>query len=323
MSTSAHVSVVVVNWNSGDYLSGCLASILDQTQKPAEVVIIDNASSDGSPANGQATLERHPHAQLVRWIFNRENVGYSRAANQGIRATSGEWLLLLNQDVLLTPTYLERAWDRVSQQDDVGSLSGKVLRFDRRTIDTTGQFLRSSRRIYERGYGEVDAGQYDQPGEVFSVCGGIALYRRAMLSDVAIEGECFDEDFFAFYEDADLGWRAHQRGWRCWYEPTALAYHARGSTNRDPDSSVWSRWQMPRRPLQIQFHILVNRYLMLIKNERMSSICARLPALMWAECVDWAYIVLIQPRLLRYVPEAWRLMKRAFMKRDTIMQVEG
>jgi len=310
------ISVTIVNWNSGSYLHGCLQSVLSQTLPPSDVVVVDNASTDGSVDAARSALASGSAGAQVRWIMNRENTGFSRAANQGIAATSGEWWLLLNPDVVLDERYLAEAWEAVRDRPEVGSLAGKLLRFDRRTIDTTGQFLRMSRRVWERGYGEPDEGQYDLAGEVFSVCGAVALYRRAMLEDVAAAGEYFDEDFFAFYEDADLGWRAQRRGWRCWYQPTAVAYHARGSTNPAVGRSPWARWQLPRRPLEIQFHILINRYLMLIKNESAGALLLHLPALAWAELVDWGYALCVQPRLFRYASEALRLLARAAAKRS-------
>jgi GT2 family glycosyltransferase len=314
------VSVVIVNWNSAGYLTGCLQSVLDQSRPPAEVVVIDNASADASPADGRSVVHVHPNGGTVRWVMNRENVGFSRAANQGIAQSSGDWVLLLNPDVVLSVDYLDRLLAAVRERTAVGLATGKILRFDHRTIDTTGQFLRASRRIRERGYGEADTGQYDQPGEIFSVCGAVAFYRRAMLEAVAYEGEVFDEDFFAFYEDADLGWRAQLRGWRGWYEPGAVAYHARGGTN-PLGHGPWGRWQMPRRPLKIQFHILANRYLMVAKNERAGGLIARAPALLWAELVDWGYVLLVQPRLLSYLSEALRLFRRAVSKRSAVAEV--
>ncbi|MEW6325080.1 MAG: glycosyltransferase family 2 protein [Nitrospirota bacterium] len=318
-SGQPRISAAIVNWNSGQYLRDCLASILDQKLPPCELVVVDNASTDDSVACGRAALDERsaPGLPPVRWIMNRENTGFSRAANQGIAATGGDWFLLLNPDVILSPDFLAEAWSALRARPTVGLLAGKVLRFDRRTIDTAGQFLRPSRRVRERGYGDLDRGQYDRAGEVFSVCGAVALYRRAMLEDIAVAGEYFDEDFFAFFEDADLGWRAQRGGWRGWYQPTAVAYHARGGTNPTEGARRWARWQMPRRPLEIQFHILVNRYLMLIKNESAGAFLLHLPALAWAELVDWGYVLFVQPRLLAYAPRAASLMLRAFAKRRT------
>lgn len=314
------LSVVIVNWNSGEHLAGCLQSIRDQTLPADEVLVVDNASVDGSVASGKSAVERAPGVAPIRWTLNPENVGFSRAANQGIAQTSGAWLLLLNPDVVLAADYVERMLTAVRDRPAIGLATGKILRFDHRTIDTTGQFLRASRRVYDRGYGEEDRGQYDRPGEVFSVCGAVALYRRAMLDAVAVDGEVFDEDFFAFYEDADLGWRAQRRGWTGWYEPEAVAYHARGATNPEGEG-LWGRWQMPRRPLKIQFHILVNRYLMIVKNERLAELLRHSPALLWAELQDWGYLVFVRPRLFGYLPEALGLLRRAMDKRHAIAGV--
>jgi len=314
-----HISVVVINWNSGTDLADCLPSVLAQTLPPFEMLIIDNASTDASPAVGRRALEAadRPSSCRMAWVMNGRNEGFSRAANQGIAATTGDWVLLLNPDVVLAPAFLDEAWGAVRARPEAGSLGGKVLRFDHRTIDTTGQFVRADGRVRERGYGEADRGQYEQSGEIFSVCGAVALYRRAMLVDVAVEGECFDEDFFAFYEDADLGWRAQRRGWRCWYQPTAVAYHARGGTNRE-GRRVWARWQMPRRPLQIQFHILINRHLMLVKNQSAGATLRHAFILLWADGVDLAYLLVVQPRLLAWAPMAATLLRRALDKRRLI-----
>ena len=311
------VAVVVINWNSGRYLADCLASVLAQSLPPAELVIIDNASTDDSPAAGRRAIGTPSGAPSCRveWIINPRNEGFSRAANQGIAATTGDWVLVLNPDVVLSPSYLEEAWGALRVRPEAGSLAGKVLRFDLRTIDTTGQYVRADGRVCERGYGTIDHGAYDQPGEVFSVCGAVALYRRVMLEDIAVDGEYFDEDFFAFYEDADLGWRAQRRGWRCRYQPTAVAYHARGGTNPAAGRRWWwARWQMPRRPLQIQFHILMNRHLMLIKNEPAGQLWLHWPMLLWADCIDLCYL-LVQPRLLAWAPQAAVLLRRALEKR--------
>jgi len=315
------VAVVVINWNSGTCLADCLPSVLAQTLPPAELVIIDNASSDDSPAAGRRALEAAGRASSCRvvWVMNRQNEGFSRAANQGIAATTGDWVLLLNPDAVLSPAFLEEAWGALRARPEAGSLAGKVLRFDHRTLDTTGQFVRADGRVRERGYGEVDHGQYEQPGEVFSVCGAVALYRRTMLEDVALDGEYFDEDFFAFYEDADLGWRAQRRGWRCRYQPTAVAYHARGGTNPS-GARLWARWQMPRRPTAIQFHVLLNRHLMLIKNEPAGRLWLHWPLLLWADGVDLGYLLLARPRLLTWAPRAAALLRRALDKRRRMAQ---
>jgi GT2 family glycosyltransferase len=310
------VAVVVINWNSGTHLANCLPSVLAQTLPPFEMVIIDNASSDDSPTAGHQALESAGCATSCRveWLMNRENAGFCRAANQGIAATTGDWVLLLNPDVVLAPLFLDEALRAMRTRPEAGSLAGKVLRFDHRTIDTTGQFILADGHVRERGYDEIDRGQYEQPGEVFSVCGAVALYRRAMLEHVVVDGEYFDEDFFAFYEDADLGWRAQRRGWRCWYQPTAVAYHARGGTNRG-GRRFWERWQMPRRPLEIQFHILINRHLMVIKNKPMSEAWFHCSLLFWADCVDLGYVLMVRPRLLGWAPNASVLLRRALDKR--------
>src|SRR5262249_50839389 len=145
--------------------------------------------------------QRFPRATLVE---NGRNLGFCAANNIGLARSRGDYVLFLNADAVLTPAYLEEALREMEADRAVGMVAGKVLRFDRRTIDTAGQRLTRARRIEERGYGEIDRGQYDEPGEVFSVCGAVALYRRAAIDSVTLDGEFFDEDFFAFWEDLDV-----------------------------------------------------------------------------------------------------------------------
>jgi GT2 family glycosyltransferase len=195
-------------------------------------------------------------------------------------------------------------------------VAGKVLRFDRRTLDTTGQILTRSRRVLERGYGEADKGQYDAPCEVFSVCGAVALYRRELIESVSLDGQFFDEDFFAFGEDFDAGWRARNMGWRCRYMPSAVAAHYRGGTQSSSTGGGAKRGsQMARRPPEIQAHIVKNRYLSMIKNERPSDFLVNLPFILLWDLRIWLYLIAFSPAA---IPILWRrrgLARRAFEKR--------
>ena len=306
------VTVIVLSWNSRGFLEECLASVLAQTHRQVELIVVDNASTDGS---ADFVSERFPEARLVR---NERNLGFCAGNNVGLKLAQGACVLFLNADAVLQPSYLEKGLEAFADPS-IGMVAGKVLRFDRRTLDTTGQLMTRSRRVKERGYGDADRGQYDAPGEVFSVCGAVALYRRTTIEAVCLDGEFFDEDFFAFGEDIDVGWRARRQGWRCAYRPAALAAHFRGGTQTVARKDHGRRAEMAHRPPDIQAHIIKNRYLSMIKNETATSFFINLPFILAWELVLWSWLIIFSSAT---VPILWghrRLIGRALQKRRALL----
>ena len=306
------VSVIVLSWNSRGFLDECLRSVLAQTHRQVELIVVDNASTDGS---ADFVSKGFPSARLVR---NERNLGFCAGNNVGLKIAQGACVLFLNADAVLEPTFLQEALAAFADPT-VGMVAGKVLRFDRSTLDTTGQIMTRSRRVKERGYGEADRGQYDDPGEVFSVCGAVALYRSTTIEAVCLDGEFFDEDFFAFGEDFDTGWRARRLGWRCAYVPAALAAHYRGGTQTVARKDHVRRAEMARRPPDIQAHIIKNRYLAMIKNETATSFFMNLPFILGWELVLWSWLIIFSPAT---VPILWghrRLIGRALQKRRALL----
>lgn len=306
------VSVIVLSWNSRDFLEGCLSSVLAQSWPSVELIVVDNASTDGSAALVRA---RFPQANLLE---NKENLGFCGGNNAGLTLARGVYILFLNADAVLQPDYLEKALARFAADSRTGMVAGKVLRFDRRTLDTTGQMLTRSRRVVERGYGEPDRGQYDEPGDVFSVCGAVALFRRDLIDSVSLDGQFFDEDFFAFGEDIDVGWRARNAGWICRYEPSAVALHYRGGTQASPPGEARRGRQLARRPPAIQAHIVKNRYLGIIKNESPRAFLRDLPFILAWDIAIWGWLIVRAPRA---IPLLWghrRLLGSAFAKRRAL-----
>jgi len=239
----------------------CLDTMLRQTRTPDEVIVVDNASSDGSLQRLQAA---HPALKVVA---NTTNLGFARAANQAVAAAGGQWLLLANLDVELEPDYIQRLLAAGEHDARIGSVTGKLLR--PRTdaavmVDSTGHILYRNGWAANRGEGVPDDGQWERPGEVFGVTGAAPLYRMAMLRDVS-EGAAqpFDERFFAYIEDVDLDWRMRWLGWKAWYEP-AVAWHHRSATGA-------------RRSPFILRHILKNRLLLVANNDLWPQGLARLP----------------------------------------------
>ena len=211
---------MIPNWNGRRWLPGCLRSLAEQSLAPAEVIVVDNGSSDGSPDYLQA---EHPD---VRILALGSNTGFAHAANVGVRAAAHDLVALVNTDVVLAPDWLERMTRALRLDHRAGSVACKMLSLDdpSRVYDA-GDVLRRDGACEQRGRFEADDGRFDRPGEVFGACAGAALYRR----DVVVAAGGFDERYFAYLEDVDLALRLRLAGWRCRYEP-AVARHAGGGS---------------------------------------------------------------------------------------------
>jgi GT2 family glycosyltransferase len=215
------VSVVIPNWNGERFLRGCLQSLRKQTFKAFEVILVDNASTDGSLA---LVEKEFPEVRIVKLV---RNLGLTGGANAGIKAAQGEVIALLNNDAEAHPNWLESLWDALQRHPEAGMAASKILLYDRRSIiNSAGDFYRLDGVPGNRGVWEEDRGQYDREEYVFGACGGAAAYRKAMLEEIGL----FDEDMFMYCEDVDLAWRAQIAGYRCVYTPKAIAYHRLSAT---------------------------------------------------------------------------------------------
>jgi GT2 family glycosyltransferase len=212
------VSVIVVNYNGKPFLDDCLTSLRAQTYPRLryEVLVVDNGSSDGSLGY---LASRYP---WVRRIAAGTNLGFARGNNEGFRHARGDLLALLNNDACVEPSWLEELVDALNDDPRTGGVAAKILlKKDPGRINSAGLTLYRTGYGGDRGYGQADQGQFDEPAEVFGACGASALLRRAMLADVGP----FDERFFMYYEDLDLAWRARLRGWTFRYTPKAVVHH--------------------------------------------------------------------------------------------------
>lgn len=223
-------SVIIPNWNGARFLPTCLNALQRQTYPSIEVIMVDNASHDGS----QALLrEQYPWVRLVELPENR---GFTGACNAGIKAAHGELISLLNNDTEVDPGWAAAVVDAFARHPEVGSVASKMLLFDKRDhIHTTGDFFTVDGRAGNRGVWQHDTGQYDNEDYVFSACGGSSAYRKTMLDQIGL----LDDDFFFSGEDVDLGWRAQLAGWRCLYTPHAIVYHHLSATGGGVTASYY------------------------------------------------------------------------------------
>src|SRR6202158_6284248 len=257
MICNDRVSVTIVTYNSGRFIKRCLESVLAQRYANQEIIVIDNASSDGTVDILEQFEDR---CQIT---YNDENIGFAAAQNQAIRASNGDWVLTLNPDVLLLPNFIQALVDAGQISPKIGTVCGKLLAmtatFDipaKPLVDSTGIYFNPMLRHLDRGSQEVDNGHYLKHEYVFGATAAAALYRREMIDNISLDGEFFDSDFFVYREDADVAWRAQLMGWNCIYAPHARGYHVR---NVLPGN---------RRALPpvINMHSVKNRFLMRLKN---------------------------------------------------------
>src|SRR5437660_3755567 len=216
------VSAIVVNWNGGAMLQNALASLFAQTWSRLEVILVDNGSTDGSIEQA----ERCFGSRLIV-VRNGKNEGFARGNNIGFARARGDWMFLLNSDAMCEPDVIAELMEFVADKPEVGSLACRVVMADQPNfLDSTGLLLYPDGVCRSRGWQEKDLGQYDRAEEVLAGHGCACALRKAMLDRVG----GFDEDFFCYLEDLDLGMRAQLAGWKCWYVPTARVRHRKSST---------------------------------------------------------------------------------------------
>jgi GT2 family glycosyltransferase len=251
------VSVTIVTYNSGRFIEKCLESVLSQDYPYYEVVVVDNASTDGTVE----TLERFE--SRCRVVYNAENAGFAAAQNQAIALSRGAWVLTINPDVLLHPDFLAALVEAGRCDPAIGSVCGKLLTMTPQfeipatpVVDSTGIYFTPMLRHLDRGSQRVDNGHYLEYEYVFGATAAAALYRREMIDDISLDGEFFDSDFFVYREDADVAWRAQLMGWKCLYVPSARGYHVRKVLPGNRRAL----------PPEINMHSVKNRFLMRIKN---------------------------------------------------------
>lgn len=247
------VSVILVNFNNMEFIPRLLRDLFRQTYASLEVLFFDNGSNDGSVEFVKRNFAK------VRVFEMKKNIGFSGPNNEGIRRSHGEYVLALNLDIELERNFVEELVRGVERNPRIGWAAGKMLKLTPRGrsngIDCLGHYLHRDR--YAKGTAHSHAfrwADYSKCRYVFGASAAAALYRRTMLEDIALNDEYFDEDFFAYWEDVDLDWRAQLLGWECLYVPTAVGYHARGGSG------------LYKRP-EVAGHYLANRFLLIVKND--------------------------------------------------------
>jgi len=215
------VTVVIPNYNGIKYIRGCIDSLRTQEGEPFDILVIDNASKDGSLEILQQEY------QEARVIALSENTGFCHAVNLGIRESATPYVLLLNNDTVVKPGFVKALVEAIEESEDIFSVSSMMLSMqDESIIDDAGDGYCALGWAYSRGKGQP-ASAYKEKAEIFAACGGAAIYRKSIIEEI---GE-FDENHFAYLEDIDIGYRARIYGYRNLYEPKAKVIHAGSATS--------------------------------------------------------------------------------------------
>jgi GT2 family glycosyltransferase len=322
------VTVGIVTWNSAHVIEACVASVRAQTYRPLTLRILDNASADDTRERLKSITAPDERLGADR------NLGFSAAHNRLIAGSSTDFYLCLNPDVVLSPEFVERIVAAMRRDPRAGSATGKLLRMREGgdtphpadVIDSTGIVMVPSQRHLDRGADRMDDGRYAREELVFGASGAAAMYRRAMLDDTRTPGgsvtrggnaalsvdagsEYFDEDFFAYREDADLAWRAQLLGWNCVYVPDAVARHGRRVT---PE-------RRSTLPATINYYSVRNRFLLRMKNQTAGHALRFLVPAIARDLQVIGYVLLKERSSIGALGDVLRLWRRTMVKRRAIM----
>jgi GT2 family glycosyltransferase len=250
--------VVIPNWNGADCIRSCLDSLRTQSLPP-HIIVVDNGSVDQSIAIIEA---EYPEIELIK---HPKNLGFSGGVNAGFRhALSADvnYVASFNNDAVADRDWLLNLSFALNENPEIGIAACKLVESPGEHLDSTGEFYTIWGLPYPRGRGETNLNKYDQELDVFAASGGASLYRVSMLKEIGL----FDEDFFAYYEDVDLSFRAQLAGWKVRYVPSAVAYHQIGATSSK------------------------------IKGFTTYQTIKNLPQLLWKN-VPWSILIRVWPRL--------------------------
>lgn len=248
------VSVVILNFNGKEFLNKCLDSVSRSRYANLEVILVDNASTDGSLESVQRSFGQYRNLKI---ITSRSNLGFAEGNNTGARAATGEYVLFLNNDTEVDREWLRELVTIVQSDKTVGAAQSKLLSFDRKTIDSAGDFLNCYGKGWMRGCKEEDKGQYERVDEIFSARGAAMIVKKQILRQVGY----FDPTFFMLCEDLDLGWRIRLNGYKVMFVPKSTVYHFGSGTRKNVQGSEEGYYYNSR-----------NSLIMLIKNYDMRNL---------------------------------------------------
>ena len=308
-----NISAVIINYNSEKFIKDNLNSLQKQTHKFKQIIVVDNNSYDSS-------LKIINKFDNIEKVLLNYNAGYAKAANIGIKKSTSDLILIANSDIILDSNFNYFVINKFEENKEISLLSPLILRFDKTTIDSAGQTYSKSLYPIEIGYNKninkVDIKQK----KVFSVCGAATVFSKKSLEKLKIFNEYYDEDFFIFWEDFDIGWRANIYKLNSIFFPKAIVYHYRGGTLK---KNILSRFSLSiGRNSDIKYHIIKNRYLTLIKNFRFKKFWWAIPFVFFKDILWVTILTLSSPKIIIKLIMSGKYLKNAIKKRKKIKEHE-
>lgn len=254
------VSIIIVNWNGLRWLADCFGSLAKQDYKNYEIIFVDNASKDDSVP---WVKSHYPNTKIV---INKKNLGFADANNVGYELAKGAYVLFLNNDTRVTKTFLSELVKVLERDKTIGGVQSKILLMDHPdTHDSVGAFLTPTGFLYHYGFGKKDQKKYDKEINLYTAKGACMMFRKNVLDAVAINGDIFDPDYFAYFEETDMCHRVWLAGYRIVYAYKSIIYHKMGATSSSMNNAF------------IQYHSYKNRIRSYMKNFNTSDLLTILP----------------------------------------------
>ncbi len=328
------LSIIIVTYNSIKYLPHFIDSIIGQSyfvtqNSQPDIFIVDNASTDKTV---KLIKDNFPSIKILR---NVRNVGLCRAWNQAIESTQGEYILIMNPDLTLHQDFIKHSLARIKSNADLASVGGKLLKLKVNTLeeeglanlektnilDSCGIVANKNRSFYERGAGQVDKGQFNNPEQVFGISGACMLLRRQALEYIKFGKQYFDENFFMYKEDVDLAWRLRLAGYVSYYEPQAIAYHHRRAKIKGKTTSFNILKNRLQKEDFINFYSYRNHLMLLLKNESWANFSRHFIYIFFYELKKFIFMLILEnsnlTRSISYILKNFKSIyrKRKFNKR--------
>jgi GT2 family glycosyltransferase len=302
------VSIVILNWNGAKFIQQCIESVLLQSYTNYEIIVIDNGSMDGSIEIVTSNYKN------ITVVINKVNMGFAHGMNQGIQASRGEYLLLLNEDAYLEKDFILNGLAEFDSDPKIGWVGGVVREMTHShrvdTVISTAYALRGRFQLKPFG-SELDRVE----SLIVSQCA--MLLRRVALMDAALDNENWlDSSYFAYWEDTDLGLRLFLRGWKCIFTPSMCAWHF-------VSGSVDGKRTLVDKPTKFRRMALRNRHSTIIKNLPTSVLALMLPKLLLVEIIILIYYAVFSfPTLICNIMALWdtALNFKLLVKRRSIVQ---
>lgn len=296
MSNTQNVTLVIPNYNGSNYLSDCLNSLVNQSYKNYKVIIVDNASTDRSI---QFIKDNFPQFSLIE---NKTNAGFSKAVNQASRSISDGLIVIINNDIVLDPRWLEELINFSNIHPDFGACQSKILLYGTDKVNTAGN------EIFFLGHGW--SGGYGNPGDMYTAikevtyCSGASMMIKKEVLDRV--GYFDDEEVFMYHDDLDIGWRLLLLGYKNYLAPGSVIYH---------------KYQYNRNVKKF-YYLEISRFVCIIKYYRLKTILLLMPAMLLMELATLLFSLKqgwFKDKLKTYTYVLFNL-KRLLRKRNAIQK---